>query len=397
MKAFNFEGSGSEYFKIWIVNVLLVIVTLGLYYPWAKVRNHRYFYGNTTLEGRNFEYHATGKQLFLGFLVAMTLFIAYMVIQQISPTGSLVMLLLLFVAIPWLIWRSLKFSMRMTSFSNVRFGFKGSLKDSYINFFFYPFLLFLAVYGVPIAAAIAVPMMGIQHNISPWVVSLIPIIVLISLFLALYLFALIKKKNASYMINGSHYGQGIFSTQLQTRKFFNIVLKTILLGLLVLGILFLILGAVTYETVGLETLAEIKNNMQDPQKTAESIDVIMPILAMVYVGVLLVILFVTAYATARQREYIYENTVLDDKITFASTLKAKPLAWVMITNFLMVIITLGLAFPWAKVRMARLMLENTQVSTQTGFDAYITQKQKEESSLGEQIGEAFDVDVGLGF
>ncbi|HFQ61136.1 MAG TPA: DUF898 domain-containing protein [Epsilonproteobacteria bacterium] len=397
MKALNFEGSGNEYFKIWIVNVLLVIVTLGLYYPWAKVRNHRYFYGNATLEGRNFEYHATGKQLFLGFLVAMTLFIVYVVIQQISPLGSLLLLLFLFVAIPWLIWRSLKFSMRMTSFSNVRFGFEGSLKESYINFFFYPFLLLLAVYGVPVAAAVAIPMMGAQANMPPWVASLIPIIILLSLIFAFYLFALIKKKNASYTINGSRYGQGVFSTQLQTRKFLNILLKTILLGLLVLAMLFLALGAVVYGTVGLETLMEIKNNIQDPQKTAEYMGTIMPIVVMVYLGLILAILFVTAYATARQREYIYENMALDDKITFASTLKAKPLAWVMITNFLMVIVTFGLAFPWAKVRVARLMLENTLVDTEAGFYEYVTQKQKEESSLGEQIGDAFDVDVGLGF
>ena len=62
----------------------------------------------------------------------------------------------------------------------------------------------------------------------------------------------------------------------------------------------------------------------------------------------------------------------------------------------MVIITAGLYYPWAKVRMTRLMVENTLVDTSYGFDDYITEKQ-EESSLGEQIGDAFDVDVGLGF
>ena len=40
----EFTGSGSEYFRIWIVNLLLTLVTLGLYYPWAKVRRLRYFY-----------------------------------------------------------------------------------------------------------------------------------------------------------------------------------------------------------------------------------------------------------------------------------------------------------------------------------------------------------------
>ncbi len=104
MKSLQFNGSGAEYFKIWIVNILLVLVTLGLYYPWAKVRNKRCFYANTSLEGSYFEYHATGKQLFMGYLIAMALLIAYVAIQQVSPTGSLVVILLFFIGTPWIIW-----------------------------------------------------------------------------------------------------------------------------------------------------------------------------------------------------------------------------------------------------------------------------------------------------
>ena len=45
----EFTGSGSEYFRIWIVNLLLILVTLGLYLPFAKARRLRYFYGNAPL------------------------------------------------------------------------------------------------------------------------------------------------------------------------------------------------------------------------------------------------------------------------------------------------------------------------------------------------------------
>jgi uncharacterized membrane protein YjgN (DUF898 family) len=54
---FEFRGSGAEYFRIWIVNLLLTIVTLGIYSAWAKVRRLRYFYGNTYLDGHSFEFH----------------------------------------------------------------------------------------------------------------------------------------------------------------------------------------------------------------------------------------------------------------------------------------------------------------------------------------------------
>ena len=48
---FQFTGTGGEYFKIWIVNILLSIVTLGIYSAWAKVRRKQYFYGNTRVAG----------------------------------------------------------------------------------------------------------------------------------------------------------------------------------------------------------------------------------------------------------------------------------------------------------------------------------------------------------
>jgi hypothetical protein len=47
---FQFTGRAGEFFKIWIVNVLLTIVTLGIYSAWAKVRTTGYFYSHTRLD-----------------------------------------------------------------------------------------------------------------------------------------------------------------------------------------------------------------------------------------------------------------------------------------------------------------------------------------------------------
>lgn len=388
MKSLKFEGSGKEYFKIWIVNVLLTIVTLGFYYPWAKVRNRRYFYANSILNDRNFEYHATGKQLFVGFLISMALFITYVVIQQVSPIGSLMLIGALFIAIPWLIWRSMMFNMRMTSFSNVRFGFVGKLSDSYMNFFVYPALLMIGYIVLAIGVEVLMPILGMGLT------SMISFIV----FLIFIVFAVsfIKKKNTEYIINVSRYGQGIFQTNVKTKEFMTIMLKTVGIAILTMLITALIIGALVYATVGLETLISIQEAANDPQMMQAKMAAIMPIVGLAYLGMILASMFIMAYSMTRQRTYVYNNTTLDDEVSFASTLKVKQFAWVMITNFLAVIATLGLAMPWAKVRVARVMLENTQVHAAAGFDQYMTQKQNESSSLGEQIGDAFDVDVGLG-
>jgi uncharacterized membrane protein YjgN (DUF898 family) len=63
-ETFTFSGTRREYFGIWIVNILLTVLTLGIYSAWAKVRRMHYFYRNTRLAGASFDYHpATSERL----------------------------------------------------------------------------------------------------------------------------------------------------------------------------------------------------------------------------------------------------------------------------------------------------------------------------------------------
>ena len=390
MKALEFNGSGSEYFKIWIVNILLTIVTLGLYYPWAKVRNNRYFYANTTLDGRNFEYHAVGKQLFIGYLIAMSLLITYVVIQKIFPMGSLILLALLFLAIPWVIVRSMMFNMRMTSFSNVRFEFTGKLKNAYINFFAYPLALYIGFIALYLILIKGMSMGGFVSGVLA-----IVLFVALPAFM-LYGLAFIKKKNTEYFINNINYGQGVFRTNLEIKNLVSIALQVVVIALVAFAITLFTVGLISYLSVGLESLLGLSNVGQDPAVLKHKMSTIIPIITAIYGGMIFSMIFVTAYSLTKHRAYIYANTILDENISFESTLKALPFAWVLISNLLMIIFTLGLATPWAKVRTAKIMSENTLVKANDGFDDYISQKQTQTSSLGEQIGDAFDVDVGAG-
>ena len=67
---FRFTGDVGEYFGIWVVNVFLTIVTLGIYSAWAKVRTKRYLYGNTVLDGSPFDYDANPTAILKGRLIA---------------------------------------------------------------------------------------------------------------------------------------------------------------------------------------------------------------------------------------------------------------------------------------------------------------------------------------
>src|SRR6187402_3726843 len=76
---FEFRATGGEYFRIWIVNLLLTIVTLGIYSAWAKVRRLRYFYGSTLLDGHSFEYHATPMAILKGRLLVFAAYVVFLV------------------------------------------------------------------------------------------------------------------------------------------------------------------------------------------------------------------------------------------------------------------------------------------------------------------------------
>jgi len=394
VRQLHFEGSGFEYFKIWIVNILLIIITLGVYYPWAKVRNQRYFYANTTLESRNFEYHATGKQLFLGYIMAMALLLVLSIVQNISPLGAVGTFLLLSLIIPWIIWRSLMFTIRMSSFSNVRFRFVGSLKGAYVNFMLLPGALFLCLYGAPGLAFLLLFTLPDSIGIGLGVL----ILAYASTFtaLALYLGALIKNKNTSYVVNGYRFGQGQFNTTLETHKFAKILIKTIGIGFLMLISIVIFTLIMMALTGGLAGLLSLVSGDSEAIKVLFSGPNINSGLGLSYIAVLLSSFIVVAYFQAHVRQYVFDNTLLNENVSFSSSLTTRALAWLMISNFVLLVMTLGLATPWAKVRRAQLILKNTLVDVESGFDGFITQQQEQQSALGEQVGDAFDIDIAMG-
>jgi uncharacterized membrane protein YjgN (DUF898 family) len=53
-KRFKYLGSGLEFAIIYFKNIFLIIITLGLYYPWAKVELLKYHYQSTELDNSRF-------------------------------------------------------------------------------------------------------------------------------------------------------------------------------------------------------------------------------------------------------------------------------------------------------------------------------------------------------
>lgn len=68
------DGRFGELFVLFIINVLLGILTLGIYRFWGKTRIRKYIWSRSSFRGERFEYSGTGVELFIGFLFALLIF-----------------------------------------------------------------------------------------------------------------------------------------------------------------------------------------------------------------------------------------------------------------------------------------------------------------------------------
>ncbi|MEO0368349.1 MAG: DUF898 family protein, partial [Pseudomonadota bacterium] len=108
----------------------------------------------------------------------------------------------------------------------------------------------------------------------------------------------------------------------------------------------------------------------------------------------LIYLFVFAYIKARTYNLVYQNTIIRHHRLRANT-KAVDLAWLYFSNTLMIILTIGLFIPFAKVRTARYLADHTALQVKGELDDFIATAREEQAVWGEELGEVFDLDVGL--
>lgn len=128
----SFHGTGGEFFWICAKNVLLTVVTFGIYWLWAKTNIRRYLYSQTELEGERFVYHGTGEELFRGWLKAVGLMIAILAVIGIASAlidSPLVLLgiypVIVFFIFPLALLGARRYRLSRTSWCNVRFSFRG--------------------------------------------------------------------------------------------------------------------------------------------------------------------------------------------------------------------------------------------------------------------------------
>ncbi len=144
----RFTGSGSEYFRIWIVNLLLTLLTVGIYSPWAKVRRLQYFYRHTELAGSGFDFHGSPVKILIGRIVATIMLLAYNYSVRLQSPVTLAVVVVLAVVMPVLLRNSFRFRLYNTSWRGTRFHFRGSVGGAYRVFLLNGFLTLITLYGL---------------------------------------------------------------------------------------------------------------------------------------------------------------------------------------------------------------------------------------------------------
>jgi uncharacterized membrane protein YjgN (DUF898 family) len=383
----EFTGSGSEYFRIWIVNLLLILVTLSLYTPWARARKLRYFHGNTLVDGHPLAFHGDPKKMFRGYLLVGTMVVVYSLAGQFSPTAGLIAFLILALVWPALLKSSLQFRLANTSWRGLRFRFTGSVRGAYAALLplLVPTAIFLGLTG----------MIDPEQQEAPpawfeWaMLSVFPLMLLVGP----WLWWRFKK------YQHDHYAYAGLETQFKASvgSFFGVFLKTVgvtfasmLVGGLLVGIVAAI-GAAVAIAMGFSQ-AGLGDLMQNKGLVFLLLFFAAPLLAL---GVIAIYGVWIPYFAARMQNLVWSKTGsrefrFQSDLTFRSALK------LTIKNWLLIGLTLGLYWPFAAVAMTRLKLQAIAVLSRVDPQTLIGRARTHEGeAAGDAAGDLFGVDIGL--
>ena len=341
IERFAFTGRTADYFRVWAVSLCLSLLTIGIYSAWGKVRKRRYLYAHTRLDGSGFEYRAAPVALLTGRVIALLLFGGFAFSGHVIPLAQFAFIALLLVLTPWIVVASSRFNARNSAWRNVAFAFDGGMREAA-----WVLLGFGAV--VLVTAGIAYPW---------W-----------------------RMRRARFIVERHRFGATPFNADLLSGGFivtyllaFLMLVGSVVLYMIVVGIAVFIFGGA-------------KANEVSP------VSVIAPLstLSALYIAYIAVF----AYLRARISNLIMNGTIVG-ALRCRSTLRARDLAWLYISNIVAVIATAGLAVPWVTIRMARYRAANLCVVGAASLASFAAAAGAAGTATGSEVGDLFDVDVSL--
>jgi uncharacterized membrane protein YjgN (DUF898 family) len=352
--ALSFTGTGREYFRIWVVNLLLTLATLGIYSAWAKVRRLRYFDRNTVLAGASFDFHGNPRAVLVGRLLSVLMLALYHYAFGFSTVFGVAVVAGLLLLLPCLMRGALRFRLGNTSYRGLRLGFDGSIAQAYLAWlppaltFLLPGVL-LAVYpGQPQLAALTLPL----YLLWP------------------LMHARIRRFQHAQLLFGDQHS----SYEVKARRFYRFYLVgggLALLAIIVAGVV-----------VGLGSFVAGSG-----QRMAVMVGILSGL-----IGVYVVYLLVGPYMVVRVSNLAWSNTSFPG-LRFRSTLPVKGFLALQTRNTLLTLATLGLYRPFAVVNVYRFRLAHMHIEVDGDIEAAAAHMATRGGAAGDSVADGFGIDL----
>jgi uncharacterized membrane protein YjgN (DUF898 family) len=341
----HFTGSGAEYFGIWIVNLLLTIVTLGIYSAWAKVRRLQYFYRHTELAGSSFDFHGSPTRILIGRLIALGMLFAYNYSVRLQSALTIVVLAVIAFVMPWLLRNSFRFRLYNTSWRGTRFHFRGTVARAYRVFLLNGFLALITLYVM-----------------APFA----------------------HQRLKAYQHDNSWFGRTRCSFHARAGQFYLIYL--LLLGAIV----------VFWLVIGFSGIGGALGSLLQAQKHGghSNPQAVFRVMAILYGAVIVMAVSIGPLFHALITNLIWNNTRLGEH-RIECNMSPWVLIWITASNFALVAVTLGLFIPWAMVRQARFQLESVRLLPASDLQEFVAAEPETIGAVGEEAATAFDFDISL--
>jgi uncharacterized membrane protein YjgN (DUF898 family) len=345
----TFNGSGGALFSIYLRNLLLTLVTLGIYFLWGKNRLRTYVVSQCEFEGDRFAWHGTGKELFIGFLkvfavLAPVLFLIYVApvvwkgvtSELLSQAAAFVVYLFL---VPLAIVGARRYRLSRLSWRGIRFSFRGRVRD----------FLKLFIRGA----------------------------ILTGLTFGLYA-PFFQTQARKFFSENTYFGNARFAFDGKGRDLFGRLLLSLLLAGAAVGVAAFSIGV---------SIVQLRFSRGAGQEAINQ--ALVRALPVVVVAVLVAIVAGFWYLAYRQR-YYWSHTSFQTA-RFRSTVTAAKLLWLGVSNLLLVGITLGLAIPWVIVRNVRFSMANITLIGSLDL-ASIVQEAQKVGATAESLADMMNID-----
>ncbi len=381
----EFSGSGGEFFRVWIVNVLLTVVTLGLYTPFARRRTAQYFYGHTLVAGSPLEFTAQQRKMVVGFLLLMLLYVAWHVATDTGQDTMVAFMMLAGAALAPYFWGSaMRFRFNATRWRGVRLQFAASWREVYAAS--WP-LFAAALVWVGITFAMDAYLPSGPEEASAAEFQPLPALGLFALGLLATVLAVMRLEfnYKSLMVARGRIGGQLGRWKPVFSDFVRIWLATLgvflaTVALVVLGIAIAVGGSIAF-------FSAIKQGG------------LAAVFFMFVIGVGAIFLLILSSAPARAyREaslfrLVWSHPGVSQIARFKCELRVWRYVGLRIKNVILTVLTLGFYRPFALVSEYRMKAESVTLHVKGGLDQLAGQLSREEQGLGDAIADAVGLDL----